>query len=383
MPTVQDLVQAVEAIAPPALAEEWDNVGLLLGDPREELVGPVVLTIDLTEAVLEEALTVKASGVIAYHPPIFKPLKRITADSPKERVVMRAARAGLAIYSPHTALDAAPGGMADWLADATIDPQAKQTADRRALRAFPHLPGTQEVKIVTFVPADKPEVAERVRGALASAGAGIIGEYVSCSFAAAGTGTFLGKPGTAPAVGAPGQMESVRELRLEMVCSRRALPLALTTLRQFHPYEEPAIDVYALEPHPRRDTGAGRRLSLDQPVPLSVLAKRVKARLGVNQVMVAAAGGGDPTVSTVAVCPGDGGQLVDAAVAEGCRAYVTGEMSHHEVWACLNRGLSVILAGHTNTERGYLPILAERLSRLLPAVRWHVAKRDVDPLSAV
>lgn len=379
MSTVADLVSAMDALAPPSLAEDWDNVGLLLGAPAEALRGPVVLTIDLTEAVLDEALALKASAVVAYHPPIFKALKRITSDSPTQRIVLRAARAGLAIYSPHTALDAAPGGMADWLADAVIDPATQEGADRRALRPHGHQPETQQVKVVTFVPAKH---VEQVRGALASAGAGIIGKYVSCSFSTPGTGTFLGEAGTRPAVGAPGRMESAPEVRVEMVCSRKALALAITTLRSLHPYEEPAIDVYPLEPHPRRDTGAGRRLTLDHAVTLVALADRVKARLGVAQVMLAAPPGAkrDAPLQRVAVCPGDGGALVDEAVADGCEAYVTGEMSHHEVWACLNRGLAVILAGHTNTERGYLPTLAKSLGAKLPGVMMHVAKADVDPL---
>ncbi len=318
--------------------------------------------------------------MVAYHPPIFHPLKRLTGAQPGERNVLRAARAGLAVYSPHTALDAAHGGLADWLGDAVIDEAKGDGADRRALKPHPHQPGTQQVKIVTFVPAG---AAEQVRGALASSGAGIIGNYVSCSFAIPGTGTFLAQGPAAPRAGSggAGQLEQVPEMRLEMVCSRAALALALTTLRSLHPYEEPAIDVYALEAHPRREVGVGRRLTLDHPVTLEALAARVKQRLGVPHVQFAhAPGTHGRALSMVAVCPGDGGSLIEAASADGCQAYVTGEMSHHEVWSCLNRGLGVILAGHTPTERGYLPVLARRLGETLPGVNWLVSKADADPL---
>ncbi len=378
--TVAQLVTAIEAVAPPYLAEEWDNVGLLLGSPEDRLVGPVVLTIDLTDAVMDEAIKQRASAVIAYHPPIFKALKRITTADPKQRTLLRAARAGMAIYSPHTALDSAPGGLADWLCDALIDPSAKQFGDRRALKPFGHQPPSQQCKIVTFVPAS---AVDQVRGALASAGAGRIGQYVSCSFSTPGTGTFFGSGSSKPVVGAPGQLEQVAEVKLEMVCGRKSLALALTTLRQLHPYEQPAIDVYELAAHPRRDTGTGRRVTLDQPVTLTALADRVKARLGVGQVMIAeppALRGREITM--IGVCPGDGGSLVDAAVADGCQGYVTGEMSHHEVWACLDRGLSVILAGHTCTERGYLPLLAKKIAASLPEVQLIVSAADHDPLVA-
>ena len=383
MPTVADLVASIERLAPPTLAESWDNVGLLLGDLADPLRGPVVLTIDLTASVLDEALAARASAVIAYHPPIFHPMKRLTGAAPGERTILRAARAGLAIYSPHTALDAAQGGLADWLGDAVIDEAAGDGADRRALRPHAHQPATQQVKVVTFVPA---AAAEQVRGALASAGAGIIGNYVSCSFAIPGTGTFLAQSGASPKAGsgAPGRLEEVAEVRLEMVCSRAALALALTTLRSLHPYEEPAIDVYALEGHPRREVGVGRRLSLDHPLALTDLAARVKARLGVPHVLVAAAPGLErQPVARVAVCPGDGGSLIEAASADGCQAYVTGEMSHHEVWSCLNRGVGVILAGHTAAERGYLPVLAKRLGADVPGVQMMVSRADADPLRAI
>lgn len=375
--TIAALVSAVESIAPPRLAEDWDNVGLLIGSPDDRLDGPVLLTIDLNEAVLDEAERHKCRAIIAYHPPIFRPTKRFiggTAATPGERTVYRAARAGLAVYSPHTALDAATGGITDWLADGLM-PSGAAGGDKRPLQPAMRREDTQEVKIVTFVPA---EALDTVRASLASAGAGLIGGYELCSFSHPGTGTFRGKPGTRPAVGAAEQFEQTAEHRLEMVCSRRALALALQTLRQFHPYEEPAIDVYPLEPKPDRSVGAGRRVTLDHPCTLDELAERLKKHIGVRAVQLAAAGAGP--VDRIGVVPGAGASLAPAAAANGCQVFVTGEMKHHEVNATLAQGVSVLLGGHTATERGYLPHLAERLGTLVKHAKFIVSRADRDPL---
>ncbi|MGH7132075.1 MAG: Nif3-like dinuclear metal center hexameric protein [Phycisphaerales bacterium] len=377
-PTVGALADALAAIAPLHLAEEWDNVGLILGDRDAHLRGPVVLTIDLTERVMDECERVNAGAIVAYHPPIFSAIKRLTASDARQKLVLRAAAAGMAICCPHTALDGAEGGLADWLADTVMDPSAPKSADRRALYPRAEAREGEQVKIVTFVPAKD---VDRVRDALASAGAGIIGKYTVCSFAATGTGTFLGAPDTKPAVGAPGEFETAAEMRLEMVCSRRALALAMATLKQFHPYEEPAVDVYPLEPRPVRTLGVGRRVMLDHPVDVRTLAARVKKALGVEHVMIGDATG--KPVRCAGVCPGSGAGLMDAAVEDGCDVYVTGEMKHHDVLAAMSRGLSLILAGHTATERGYLPTLAKRLGAAVKGVEFRVASEDRDPLVAV
>jgi hypothetical protein len=267
--------------------------------------------------------------------------------------------------------------VTDWLADGLAGEKA---ADRRAIRPFARTGGNQEVKIVTFVPE---EAAPRVRDALATAGAGLIGNYEVCSFSSHGVGTFRGNERSTPAVGTAEHLESAPEIRLEMVCSRRALSLALATLREFHPYEEPAVDVFPLESKPDRRMGAGRRLMLDHPAPLLVLAERLKRHIGVGTVHIGAAGPGadaNQPVSRIGLVPGAGGSVAPQAIAEGCDVFVTGEMKHHEVNACLAAGLSVILGGHTATERGYLPRFARLLRERLSGVEFVVSKADRDPL---
>ncbi len=375
---VADIVRAIEAIAPPSLAESWDAVGLQVGSPQSELDGPVLLTIDLTEAVLAEAVAMSARAIVSYHPPIFEPLRQITDRTPRQRIVFGAIEAGIAIYSPHTALDAAPGGVTDWLCEGLSGGGAEEgggeiAGDCRAL--IPHAQG-QTSKIVTFVPAD---ALDRVRDSMASCGAGVIGAYRACSFSTTGQGTFFGDDSTNPAVGETGRFERVDELRLEMTCAPRAVALAVEALRQFHPYEEPAIDVYDLAAIPVRGVGPGRKLVLDQPATAKTLADRLRDHLPKSRIQLALPDE-DVEVSTLGVVPGSGASLARCAREQGVEILVTGEMKHHDIIACLHAGLGVLLAGHTNTERGYLPRLASRLKDSLPGLDVRVSKRDQDPL---
>lgn len=375
---ISDLAEAVERIAPKRFAEPWDNTGLLIGDAGRTLEGPVLLTIDLTEPVLDEAISADCAAILAYHPPIWEGLKRVSAGDPKQRIILRTIEAGLSVYSPHSALDAAPGGMTDWLCEGLSGGSDGRIAgDCRALAPHQFADRTQEVKLVTFVPA---EHVDQVRDALASAGAGIIGAYTRCSFSAPGTGTFLGDETSDPAAGDAGVFEQVEELRLEMVCSRSALALAVETLREFHPYEEPPIDIYELLPRPQRSVGAGRRLVLDQPATLLELADRLKAHLGVPVVKIAPAWDETQKLTYVGACPGAGASLAAPALGAGCEVFVTGEMKHHEVLAMKQQGLSIILAGHTNSERGYLPRLATRLGEILDGVEFRVSRADRAPV---
>lgn len=383
---VSDLIAAMHAIAPLDLAEAWDNVGLLIGDASRPLAGPVLLTIDLTDAVLDEAIAMQAGAIVAYHPPIFSPMKRITGDSWAGALRLRVIEHTIAVYSPHTALDAAPGGVTDWLIDQACLTEPDAPARGSALRAIASLAGasgsvgdgSQTHKIVTFVPR---EAVEHVRDAMAAAGAGVIGNYERCSFAVEGTGTFCAGADANPAIGGRGRVESVGELRLEMVCGERALPAAVAALRAVHPYEEPAFDVYALVPRPRAGAGAGRIVTLAEAADLESVARRLKSRLGLQVVSVAQRGARQ--ITRIAAVPGSGASLLDAAIAVGAECFITGEMKHHEVLSALERGCSVILAGHTETERGYLPVLTSRLNAMRSGFRATVSRADCAPLRAV
>ena len=370
---VSQIVETLESIAPLDRAADWDNVGLLVGEPGWP-GAPLLLTIDLTEPVLREAIESSARFIVAYHPPIFEPLSRLTDATATQRVVLDAVRNGIAVYSPHTALDATPDGINDWIA------KGLGRGDVRALEPHQSLPRTEQCKLVTFCPAD---AVSRLRKSLATVGAGRIGDYELCSFEIQGTGTFLGGASTSPTVGRRGTLERVDEVRLEMVCPEASLALAVTTLREFHPYEEPPIEIYRLMPRPMRGTGEGRRVVLDQKQPLAVIVERIKRRLGVPSLRVALADQHPRRYRTIGICAGAGGSLRPAASRQGCELFLTGEMRHHDVLAAQGDGCTVVLAGHTNTERGYLKVLRKRLASELPGVGIAISRRDADPLKTV
>ncbi len=369
MSTVQDLCTAMESLAPLQYAAKWDNVGLLVGR-RDAAIANVMVCIDLTGLVLQEAIDQGARAIVAYHPVIFDSRKRVTDDDPAGDLLLKLIESGIAVYSPHSALDAAPGGMADWLlaaiGEGTVCP----------IEPACELGTSEAVKIVTYAPRERVDC---IRVAMAEAGAGRIGDYTHCSTAIESSGTFLGGEGANPAVGQPGTLESVSETRLMMVCSEAALGEAIAALRAAHPYESPPIHVVPLAPRPMRDTGLGRVLRLDRPRGLPQIVEAFKVQLGVSILRVAPGIGGPQEHTIIGGCPGAGGSMLSAAERAGATLFVTGEMRHHDVLAARERGTTVLLAGHTNTERGYLPLLQGRLAGLLPDCKAFCSAVDVTP----
>jgi|CZKU01.1.fsa_nt_gi dinuclear metal center YbgI/SA1388 family protein len=357
---VGDLVRAMEAIAPARFAASWDNVGLLVGDEASPLKS-VLLTIDCTPEVLNEARGGRVSAVVSYHPPIFTGQKRFVAGS----VAHDAARAGIALHSPHTALDVATGGTNDVLADVLA-----MTA-RAPLR--PLAPVETAVKLVTFVPS---EHVAAVSHAMFAAGAGRIGRYSSCGFRAAGTGTFFGEAGARPAVGDAGKFEECAEVRFETLVPVARIGDVLQALRATHPYEEAAFDLVRLASAPAAQ-GMGRVGAIQTTGVASIIAA-LKRALSLDHVLVA--GPVDRDVSCVAVCAGSGGDLVGEAIAAGAELFVTGELRHHDVLRATAAGLTAICTLHSASERVALVALEQRLSATLPGVTVTRSRVDQEPL---
>jgi dinuclear metal center YbgI/SA1388 family protein len=356
---VADLVRAMETIAPTELAAHWDNVGLLVGDAHAE-AARVLLAIDCTREVLAEAQREGCGAVVAYHPPIFQAQKRFVAGA----IAFEAARAGVAVYSPHTALDVAEGGTNDVLADAV------GLRDRRALQRAEVRDA--EVKLVTFVPA---EHVERVSEAVFAAGAGRIGNYTSCSFRSTGTGTFFGEEGASPAVGRAGRLELAAEVRVETIVPLGRVDAAVQALRATHPYEEPAFDLVRLA-RSAGGRGFGRVGAVD-PAPVRELVDRVKEALGAVHVLVA--GPLDRSVSRAAVCAGSAGDLLGDVIASGAELLVTGELRHHDALRAAAAGLTAVCTLHSVSERVALGALGGRLEALLPGARVLQSKADREP----
>jgi dinuclear metal center YbgI/SA1388 family protein len=362
-----ELVNAMEAIAPTGNAESWDNVGLLVGDPEQE-ISNVMLAIDYTPAVAREAAESACNAVVAYHPPIFNPIKRLTAS--KNELIYDAIRRGVSIYSPHTALDVAEGGTNDMLADA-LGINGQET--RMPLRLIETK--ASHYKLVTFVPERD---VNRVGEALFAAGAGRIGNYTRCSFRSLGTGTFLGEEGTHPAVGQVGKFEETAEVRVETVMPIARLHDVLEALRASHPYEEPAFDLVQLAAPPEK-LGQGRVGRLSSPTPRDEIVARVKRELELDHVLVA--GRTDGLASVAACCAGSCGDLLDDAIKQGADIYLSGEMRHHDALRAAQAGLTIICTLHSNSERAVLKRLAANLQNRLPKARILLSSQDQDPFT--
>lgn len=366
---LQDYLAVLEQIAPLCLAAEWDRVGLLLGDKQAQ-VTRVMTCLTLTEDVAEEAAGWQANLVVTHHPLLFKPLQRITSDDPAGRVLLKLLSHHIAVYSPHTAWDNAPKGINANLA------HLFELQDIRPLKVHPTT--SAQAKVVVFVPESK---LQAVREAAWSAGAGIIGAYRCCSFSAQGEGTFYGEADAHPAVGALGKLETVRECRLELVCPQLLVSTVERAIRQAHPYEEPAIDVYPLLSQASVSLGHGRYGHLSEPLTLQAMAERVCCKLGLEQVEVV----GDPQrrVQRVAVACGSAGELWEDAHRRGCDLIITGEARFHTQLAARDTGVAMILAGHYATERPGIEHLAQLLHESCPEVEVRASQTETNPQSVI
>jgi dinuclear metal center YbgI/SA1388 family protein len=354
-PSVAEWVQAVHDRWPPATAEPWDNVGLQVGDPAAP-AGTVLVVLDVTVAVLDEARALGAGLLVAHHPLLFRPLTALRADDPVGRLALRAAVDGTAVLAVHTNLDAASDGSpSDVVADLL------GLADRRPLRPIPS--PERLYKYVVFTPTEAiPQVLE----AASRAGAGVIGAYSWCSFRSPGTGTFYPEEGANPAVGDVARLNQVPEERLEVLVPADRLAAVRAAVVAAHPYEEVAADTYPLQVD--SSLGIGRVGRLPAPATVGALAARLRDTLPAPGLRVA----GDPgrAVERVAVLGGSGGAQVAVALEAGAELYVTGDLEHHQALAALAGGMACIDATHAATEAAALPGVVERLRADVAARGW-------------
>jgi len=347
---LSDILGIINKIAPPKLAEEWDNSGLQLGD-QTAAVSRIMVALDATPAVVESALASACQLLVTHHPLIFKPQKSITSATPQGRLIHAAIRGGLAIISIHTSYDIAAGGLNDLL------------AERLGVKGCTPLQVTSRqelVKLVVFVPQEQ---FEQVRAAMLPHGENL-GAYRDCSFAAAGEGTFTPMEGATPFIGAVGAPDRVPEQRLELLVSRPGLPRAVKALLAAHPYEEPAFDIYPLL-NDAEKMGLGRIGQLSRPARLADFASQVGEQLqapGLRYV-------GDPAamIEKVALCSGSGASLLREAVRAGADCLVTGDVKYHDARDAEDLGIALIDAGHFPTEHIMVAAVAERLQQMLDA----------------
>jgi dinuclear metal center YbgI/SA1388 family protein len=309
-----DVIEVLDEAYPPRLAQSWDSVGLVCGDPGDAL-DSVTVAIDATPAVVDAVPD--AGLLLAHHPLLLRGVDTVAASTPKGALVHRLIRTGRSLFTAHTNADSATPGVSDALAEALGLSVEAVLEPANAAAALD--------KWVVYVPRDS---AEAVQAAVFEAGAGHIGDYSHCSWSVSGMGQFLPHEGASPAVGSVGTVERVPEDRVEVVAPAHARGAVLAAMRAAHPYEEPAFDILALQPPPG-DTGLGRIGTLASPEPLRAFASRVAAALPRTSWGVRAAGDPDALVSRVAVCGGAGDSLLATAARADVQAFVTADLRHH------------------------------------------------------
>ena len=371
MDTVGDWLGLVAAHWPPAQASSWDAPGLQVG-ARDWPVARVLVTLDVTAAVLDEAAAEEHTLVLAHHPLLLSGIDRLTPDTAGGRLALQAARAGVAVAAAHTNLDVAGDGTG------TSDPVAEALGlvDVRPLTT--ELRDSSDVKLVVFVPH---EDTAAVLDAIAEAGGGAMGDYERCSFRVAGTGTFTPLGGADPHVGEVGRPHAEPEDRLEVLVPRRRVGAVVAAMLAAHPYEEVAYDLLPLIDG--AEVGFGRVGRLAAATPLGDVAATLRERLPAPHLRTA--GDRDRAVTTVATVGGSGMSLAGAARAAGADVFVTGDCKHHDVLDALALDLAVIDAGHHATEMAAMPALRRALAEDAAArglsATVLVSALDTDPWS--
>jgi dinuclear metal center YbgI/SA1388 family protein len=347
MMLVADLEAVLEKLAPKALAEPGDNSGLLVGDARAS-VRRVLVALELTEPVLGEAIAGGYDTILTHHPLLFSPLRSLVDSRPRERLVRRLIAAQINLVACHTNLDAAPEGLAD-IAGEALGLQGMAPLQRASAGWY---------KLVGFVPA---EALETVAAAVFADGAGAIGGYWECAFAAEGRGWFTPGPDAHPVVGRVAQPERTPEIRWETVVPRARVSAAIAAYIDAHPYEEPAFDIYPVE-DVLVHAGLGRVGTLVEPLTVSALAARAEEMFGLGALSWS--GDGRRVVRRVGVLPGSGRSLIDQAAAV-CEVLITGDLGYHDAERAGEAGLSLIAVPHGDFEWWAFRRWSERLCREL------------------
>lgn len=367
---LSDIVGIINKIAPPAMAEDWDNVGLQVGDPSGA-IGRIMVALDPTPDAVDAAISSSCQLLLTHHPLIFKPLKRIATTDETGRLIHRSIANNLAIAALHTNYDVVGSGVNDLLAEAlgVVSCRPLKVSHREEL-----------LKLTVFVPATH-------LGALKAAllpFSWISGNYADCSFAVHGQGTFRPLVGASPFIGKVGDRESVDESRFEMLIPKNELPSALKALRKAHPYEVPAFDMTPLL-NEGLQSGIGRIGILESKPLLKDFAEFVKKQLGIPSLRIV--GDLKRSISRLAVCGGSGASLLRDAAREGADLFLTGDIKYHDAREALGLGIALIDAGHFATERlmveGFSIQLEKELTKRKFAVEVLRCTAESDPFEVI
>jgi len=361
--TVAEFVRWLEGLIPKSLQEDYDNSGLQVGDPAAT-VSSVLLTVDVTHEVIEEAVEGGFDLVLSHHPLIFRPLTRLVYGNNSEKCVAGAIRNDIAVYSAHTSFDNWGSGVSRVLAE-------KIGLDE--IRVLEPLKG-RLLKLVTFVPVSH---AVAVRDALFAAGAGNIGNYDRCSFNVQGEGTYRAGEGADPFAGMVGELHSEPEVRIEVVLPAHLKGACIKAMLAAHPYEEVAWDLIALE-NEYGGGGAGAIGALPAPLTGAALLERLRELTGLPVIRYS----GDParTISRVAVCGGAGSHLISSAARAAADAFITGDIKYH---AFTEAPADMLVAdiGHYESEKFSLEILYNLIHKKFPNFALRFSGTKTNPIN--
>lgn len=359
---IQDVINHLEAFAPLAYAEDFDNVGLLVGDKNTTLTG-VLVTLDTLEEVVDEAIQKNCNLIVSFHPIIFKGLKKITGKTYVERVVLKAIKHDIAIYAIHTALDNALQGVNDVICN-----QLK-LHNKHVL-----IPQAQTIKkLTTFVPKDE---AEQLRTALFNVGAGNIGNYSNCSFNVEGIGTFNGNENSNPTKGKKGSIHYEEETQITITYAKHLEPEILKTLFKTHSYEEVAYEIITLE-NKNQHIGIGMVGELEEPMDEKSFLNYLKTHMNTTHIRHSSLSG--KPIKKIAVLGGSGSFAIESAQAAGADVFITADLKYHDFFRAENK---IVLAdiGHYESEQFTKNLLVAHLTKKITNFAVVLSNIDTNPV---
>ncbi|RKR81152.1 dinuclear metal center YbgI/SA1388 family protein [Mucilaginibacter gracilis] len=357
-----ELTSYLESIAPLSYQEDYDNCGLIVGSPEME-ISQALVSLDCTEAVVDEAIAKNCQVIVSHHPIVFKGLKKFNGKTYVERVIEKAIKHNIAIYAIHTNLDSIDTG---------VNARICQTLGLQACRILLPKHGLLK-KLVTFVPA---AYAVKVRNALFAAGAGHIGNYSECSFNVDGTGTFKGNEGTQPFVGQPGSSHNEPEVRIETVYPANLESKILMALFMEHPYEEVAYDLYPIT-NQYQNVGSGMVGELETPMTELDFLQFVKYKMNASVIRHTNLRG--KSVKNVAVCGGSGSFLLKHAIGAGADVFITADFKYHEFFDAEQK---IVIAdiGHFESEQFTQNLISEIIRKKFANFAVRLTEVNTNPI---
>lgn len=353
----------LENIAPLAYQEDYDNSGLIVGDPKKE-ISKALISLDCTEEVVDEAIQKGYDLIISHHPIVFRGLKKLTGKTYIERVVMKAIKHDIALYAIHTNFDNVLTGVNAKICDKLGLTQCRILSPKQNLLK----------KLVTFCPQDQ---ANQVREALFSTGAGHIGNYSECSFYAQGTGTFKGDESTNPFVGKKGQQHHEAEVRIETIYPAHIEHQLLNALKESHPYEEAAFDIYPLH-NQSPQIGSGMIGVLQEAIEEETFLRYVKKQL--NAKVIRHTAFRNKKIHKVAVCGGAGSFLLTQAIRAGADLFITADYKYHEFFDA-EKKIIIADVGHFESEQFTQELLQGLITKNFPKFVTHLTVQNTNPIN--